>query len=85
MKHTFKAPVPYPLNLKYEKLLTSLAFKFNLRRYTKDIIHCLGGVHVLFPLLAPSTDASSPFPSTATATEDDSLVGRCRLTLSNPR
>jgi len=40
----------------------------------KDIIHCLGGVHVLFPLLAPSTEPSSPFPSTAAASEDDSLV-----------
>ena len=49
--------------LQYYELLSSFAFKSNLRRYNKDIVF----------------DASSD-PGVL-----NSAVGRCRLTLSNPR
>ena len=48
MKPTLKAPGTKRLKLKYDNLLSSFAFKFNLRRYTKDaaqaasIVGCLG-------------------------------------------
>ena len=35
MKLVLKAPGNNCLKLKYDKLLSSFAFKFNLRRYTK--------------------------------------------------
>jgi hypothetical protein len=35
MKSVLKAPVTKHLKLKYDEMLSSCAFKFNLRRYTK--------------------------------------------------
>ena len=36
MKHMLKPPATARLKLTYGKLLSSLAFKFNLRRYTSE-------------------------------------------------
>ena len=35
-KPTLKAPVSKSLKLQYEKLLSNVAFKVNLRRYTEE-------------------------------------------------
>jgi len=37
MKLMWKAPGTIRLKLKYDKLLSSFAFKFNLRRYIADL------------------------------------------------
>jgi len=36
VKSTLKPPGTTRLKLKYDKLLSSFSFKFNLRRYTKE-------------------------------------------------
>jgi hypothetical protein len=38
MKRTLKAPVTKILKLRYDKLLSSVAFNFNLRSYNKEIL-----------------------------------------------
>ena len=69
IKTTLKAPGIKLLKLKYGKPLSNFGFKFKLRHFTQVESH--GGTCV---------------NSTADC-EDHSLlkVGRCRLTLSNPR
>jgi len=64
IKPTLKASGTKRLNLTYHKLLSSLAFKFNLRRYTEG-----------FAI------------QTAPGKWNENIlqVGRCRLSLSNPR
>ena len=56
MKFVLKAPGTMRLKLYNDKLLSTFAFKFNLRRYIVAYLE-----------------------------EGFFLVGRCRLTLSNPR
>ena len=61
------------LKLKCDELLSSFAFKFNLRRYTVEGTEGRIKLSVLFNTLG--------YPGTLSST----LVGQCRLTLSNPR
>jgi hypothetical protein len=54
MKPTLKAPGSKRLKLKYDKMLSSFAFKFNLRRYTggaQDRACHMLGVHVIQHML----------------------------------
>jgi hypothetical protein len=68
MKPTFKAPGTKRLKLRCDEPVSKLkiAFKFNLRCYTVEV-------------LASDAGASGP------AVTVDGKVGRCMLTLSNPR
>ena len=71
------APGTRRLKLKYDKPHLNFAFNFNLRRYTLDLRHTrrflLEHCIMLDNDLARYADD-----------DDDSEVGRCRLTLSNP-
>jgi hypothetical protein len=108
------------LNLKCNKLLSGLAFKFNSRRYIKDVAECVtvsvgagadfpsagagvgvspavagaydlsgaGGMAVeawLKPQELPTDKASVVYKGGPARSGDSIKVGRCRLTLSNPR
>ena len=44
--HVWKAPRTMRLQLTYGKLLSSFAFKSNLRRYAEDLIWTLQGVEM---------------------------------------
>ena len=61
---TLKAPGTKRLKLKCDDMVSSFAFKFNLRRYTM---------------------AEAAARSDADGRGAVCVVGRCRLTLSNPR
>jgi len=67
-----KASGPMRLKLKYCKLLSSFAFKFNLRRYTPAGARSSPG----------TARAAAAFIAAAAARQP--MVGRCTLTLSNP-
>ena len=54
IKPTLKAPGTNRLKLKYEKLLSNIAFNFNLRRYPKVGNDVLIGAHAVV-LVRPAT------------------------------
>ena len=66
IKPASKATGTKRLKLRYDELLSNVAFKFNLRRCTEEtsLLPQLALLQPITPLLK---------------------VGRCRLTLSNPR
>ena len=72
IKPTLKAPGTKRLKLKFDKPLSSFAFTFNLRRY-----NMVGNAYTL--AYAPNSVESWKGQKLLTK------VGRCRLTLSNPR
>jgi len=72
MKPKLKPPGTKRLQLKCDVLLSTSAFKFNLRRYDKDAS-------------SMPRRMSGPGANTMGGAIDTTLVGRCRLTLSNPR
>ena len=57
------------LQLKYAKLLSSFAFKFNLRRYN----------------MVSLVEGNEHDPTGKASVQGVVMVGRCTLTLSNPR
>jgi hypothetical protein len=66
------------LKLKYETLLSTFAFKFKLRRYNLVATQVrLSREHANRAVFTPEHGLDP--------TLDVSLVGRCRLILSNPR
>ena len=67
------------MKLKCDILLSTSAFKFNLRRYHLVLFVC--GVFV-YPICS---FLGLPFTHAATVRSITHLVGRCRLTLSDPR
>jgi hypothetical protein len=69
LKPTLKAPGTKRLKLDFDELLSSFAFKFNLRRYAKAIKNEVE--------LAGMVEAH--------LRDGVAMVGRCRLTPSNPR
>ena len=76
IKPTLKPPGTKHLNLKCDILLLSLAFNFNLRRFSKDERALL---------LKWENMLVSKYPEVGAISDLENLVGRCRLTLSNPR
>jgi len=68
MKPMLKAPMTKYLKLEYDGLVSSFAFKFNLRRYNMAVARATLGAH-----------------GRIQRAHIRYLVGRCRLTLSNPR
>jgi len=85
MKAVLKPPGSMLFKLEYDEQLSNFAFKFNLRRYSKDIRN-----RKLQTEASRSVSMNeSPFPNhltkSQTARRSSSLVGRCRLNLSNPR
>ena len=88
IKPTLKAPGIKLLNLKYDKPLSHFAFKFNLRRY----IEVLESATISLAEVPEGTDSLVMACTNFTDTSFNVLemvrcrvVGRCRLTLSNPR
>jgi hypothetical protein len=85
IKPTLKAPATKRLKLKHDKLLSNVAFKFKLRRYTMDELNA-----------NRPTDAASDDDVSDDDDDDDDAgeagkavfhkvkVGRCRLAVSNP-
>jgi hypothetical protein len=67
MEPTMKATGSKRLKVKYDQLLSNVAFNFNLRRYS------VAGI-IAKTCVAPLDRARTMIQ-----------VGRCRLTLSNPR
>jgi hypothetical protein len=63
------------LKLKYDKPLSKFAFKFNMRRYSMAV--------VLVPINAVEDLQESSRVNAARRAA--TMVGRCRLTLSNSR
>ena len=76
IKPTLKAPGTKRLKLKYDEVLSNFAFRFHLRRYTTDGVL----VHAFF-MHGTGADAAVVAELKALTR----VVGRCRLTLSNPR
>jgi hypothetical protein len=81
---TLKAPRTQRLKLKCDEPLTNSAFKFNLRRYT-TVLQCADAIQV-------RRRSSEETKGEWGGTSEDVVVsvavdevGRCRLTLSNPR
>ena len=74
IKPTLKPPGTKLLKPEYDEPLSNFAFSFNLRRYT-----AVSG--------ADATDAAALAPSFLSnmGHVHHHMVGRCRLTLSNPR
>jgi hypothetical protein len=73
IKHTLKALVTKRLKLHHDEPSSNFAFKFNLRRYTEEFLKGVDMVSCLAPAVLRAVAASC-----------EALVGRCRLTLSNP-
>ena len=71
MKLMLKSPGSKRLKLQYNKPLSSSAFKFNLRRYTK--VTPKGGVKLPAPKLDSEDEQAAKKAKTAAE------VGRCRL------
>jgi hypothetical protein len=69
MRPKLKPPRTERLKLKCDTLISTFAFKFNLRRYIQAALDLLLGCLVAALLLR----------------HRGAMVGRCRLTLSNPR
>jgi len=74
MKSKLKAPGTGRLKLMYENLLSNFAFKFNLRRYISALRFLTSSMGVGVDFVIGTTKIVSAI----------SLVGRCRLTVSNP-
>jgi hypothetical protein len=75
IKPTLKPPGTKRLSLKCAELLSISAFEFNLRRYTTVV-----------PSEPPDMRAAAFAAATAAVTATGTAtVGRCRLTLLNPR
>ena len=86
-KHTLKAPGTKHSKLKTEKLLSNIGFKFNLRRYTAGVVFprfngAGGAVQWNGTAWSEAADAADSLLVDETF---HVMVGRCRLTLSNPR
>jgi hypothetical protein len=77
IKPTLKAPGTKRSKLQYDELLSSFAFNFNLRRYS---LVGLEGPTLSVPPRTLPANTSYDFLLTVCYS-----VGRCRLTLSNPR
>ena len=73
MKLFVKAPESMLLNLRYDGPRLNFAFNVNLRHYTK-VLPTGKNIHALDPQAIPTSAALA-----------SAKVGRCRLTLSNPR
>jgi len=73
MKPTLKAPITQRLNLYIAKVLSNVAFNFNLRRYILGAWALSLAAHGVFTLAAYHN-----YPGGV------ALARRCRLTLSNP-
>jgi len=92
MKHVLKPPGYKRLKLKCDVLLTIFAFKFNLRRYIEDGTLLMFSASLprdrvikigdLLDILELQIDAEVVMKKGAI---EGVTVGRCRLTLSNPR
>jgi hypothetical protein len=77
IKPTLKAHGTKRLNLKYDEVLSSFAFKFNLRRYNP--VANQRSLETLLALVEKARVKGGKRGAT------QAVVGRCRLTLSNPR
>jgi len=75
IKPSSKAPGTKRRKLKYDKLLSNFAFKFNLRRCNEEMMRA---THAF--TTDPGDDMAAPRLTQYTATK----VWRCRLTLANP-
>jgi hypothetical protein len=80
IKPTFKAPGTQHLNLIYNELLSNIGFKFDLRRYTEAASAAATRLTNF-----PGDEAALRAAKEAIAALMDATVGRCTLTLSNPR
>jgi hypothetical protein len=81
IKPTLKAPGPQRLKLEFDGLLSISAFKFKLRRYNSGTNYQMS--HATFHSL---NTANYEELHTALLREEALYsVGRCSLTLSNPR
>jgi len=88
MKPRFKAPGTKRLNLKYDELLSSFAFNFNLRRYIKGFIEASSAKKCDEASDPPmSMDGFVTFAcaevegsGSVSAVKNCGKVGRCRLT-----
>jgi len=80
IKPTLKAPGTKRLKLKHDEPLSNFAFKFNLRRYTKETtwgpLEEVIAVGFAYTFKIYARDRFGTLITT---------VGRCRLNLSNPR
>ena len=76
IKPTLKAPGSERSKLKYDEPLSTLAFNFNMRRYTKELSYA----HAVEASALRTQLADLRAQLTAAL-----MVGRCRLTLSDPR
>ena len=74
IKPKFNPPGTKRLKLKYDNSAFNFAFKFNLRRYTKEQMYR----NMAEELVGESQRGRD-------AAERRTKVGRCSLTLSNPR
>jgi hypothetical protein len=78
MKPNFKPPGTKRLKLRCEIMLSTSAFKFNLRRYTKGLdVSAHGG-------RSYTEFQTTVFKFKTASGMEHSMVGRCRLTPSNP-
>jgi hypothetical protein len=73
-----KAPRTTPSKVKYDEPVSNFAFNFNLRRYNKASADAA-------KKQAAAAAAADKASADAARKQAADKVGRCRLTLSNPR
>ena len=84
IKPTWKAARSKRLKPEYDEPLYSIAYKYNLRRYMMaSIVSTAASGALLVEVVAAGVPATSADSTPPTVKAD--VVGRCRLTLSDPR
>jgi hypothetical protein len=80
-----KAPGIHPLTLKRDEPLLTCAFKFDLRCYTEEIEAAAARASDVADAVAAAESAATDNDDAAAEASAAALVGRCRITPSNPR
>jgi len=99
IKPTLKAPGTKRLKVQYDEPLLTFAINFSLRRYNveDDVSHIVGEaggkaryissteIVCVAPIFGPASQAAQYPPGADAIAGTVGKVGRCRLTLRNPR